>query len=113
MAATDVALASLRTKPGADAAARATRSSTADERWMSTALIAAGSGNVSGASTRTYSPARPKGSRLVARMRMRGQVDRSWSTKGATASIRCSQLSSTSTQSLAARWSAMVDSSVR
>ena len=49
------------------------------------------------------SPATPKASRLVARIRRRGQESRRASTSRAAASTRCSQLSSTSSVSLLAQ----------
>ena len=83
-----------RAKPGRTAAARSASSRTAG---MASACAAPRrGGRPSGATGHSASPVMPSGSRLVARMRSRGQRPAGRRPRRAAASTRCSQLSRTS-----------------
>jgi len=97
MPATSAALAPVTAKPGRTARARS-----ASSRTEAAAMIAASSpspesgGTGSGGTGHTVSPVIPSASRLAARTLIPWHPDSTASASPATASIRCSQLSSTS-----------------
>ena len=85
--------------PGRTAPARSASSRTAPYSMASPA-VTSGGGSGSAGTGQSVSPITPSGSRLVARMRTSGAAASTRPASSATAAIRCSQLSSTSTS----RW---------
>src|SRR5215470_6164855 len=98
-------------KPGTRAAARSLSSQTASElRSRCAETSSSSAGNDIGGTTILTSPATLRGCRLVASSRSSGHALTRVTARTAQASSRCSQLSSTSSSRLPARYSASDDS---
>src|ERR1700761_1336943 len=90
----------LSAKSGTAARARSTNRVTASAY----PAVASSAGSSSGVISTVCSSGRPRGERLVARMRSPGAADRSSAASSAQASVRCSQVSRISSSSCSARF---------